>query len=88
MGTLAAEVGLHPVYVARAFHAHYGVTVATYVRQLRITFAQEQLRRADAVVAQVALAAGFSDQSHFTRAFTRVAGLSPSRWRRQVIGQN
>lgn len=88
MGTLAAEVGLHPVYVARAFHAHYGVTVATYVRQLRIAFAQERFRRSDAVVAQVALAAGFSDQSHFTRAFTRVAGLSPSRWRRQVLGQN
>lgn len=88
MGTLATEVDLHPVYVARVFHAHYGVTVATYVRQLRIAFAQEQLRKTDAVVSQVALAAGFSDQSHFTRAFTRVAGVSPLRWRRRALAQS
>jgi AraC family transcriptional regulator len=86
MRALAEAVDLHPVYVARAFRAQHGVTMATYVRQLRVAWAQERLRRPDTLICEVALAAGFSDQSHFTRAFTRVAGVSPSRWRRRVFG--
>jgi AraC family transcriptional regulator len=85
---LAAMVDRHPVHVARVFHAHHGVTVATYLRQLRIAWAQEQLRRSDATASEVALAAGFSDQSHFTRAFTRVVGTPPRRWRQRVLGRS
>jgi AraC family transcriptional regulator len=81
-------VDRHPVHVARVFHAHHGVTVATYLRQLRIAWAQEQLRRSDATASEVALAAGFSDQSHFTRAFTRVVGTPPRRWRQRVLGRS
>ena len=85
MRSLSLEVDRHPVHVARVFRAHHGMTVAGYVRQLRIAWAQEQLRQRESVAAQVALAAGFADQSHFTRAFRRVMGRSPSSWRRQGI---
>jgi AraC family transcriptional regulator len=85
MRSLASEVGRHPVHVARVFRAHHGMTVAGYVRQLRVAWAQEQLRQPGAVAAQVALAAGFADQSHFTRAFRRVMGRPPSTWKRQAV---
>jgi AraC family transcriptional regulator len=61
------------------------MTVAGYVRQLRVAWAQEQLRQPGAVAVQVALAAGFADQSHFTRAFRRVMGRPPSTWKRQAV---
>jgi AraC family transcriptional regulator len=85
MRTLSSEVDRHPVHVARVFRAHHGMTVAGYVRQLRIAWAQEQLRQRESVAAQVALAAGFADQSHFTRSFRRVMGRPPSSWRRQAV---
>jgi AraC family transcriptional regulator len=84
MRSLAFEVGRHPVHVARVFRAHHGMTIAGYVRQLRIAWAQEQLRRRGSVAAQVALAAGFADQAHFTRTFRRVMGRPPSIWKRQA----
>jgi AraC family transcriptional regulator len=83
--TLASEVGRHPVHVARVFRAHHGRTIAGYVRHLRVAWAQDQLRQPDRMTAEVALAAGFADQSHFTRAFRRVMGCPPSAWRRRSV---
>jgi AraC family transcriptional regulator len=78
---LAAEVGRHPTHVARAFRREYGVTVAEYARSLRLEWAQAQLALEDAPLAQLAIEAGFADQSHFTRAFRRHTGMTPGRYR-------
>jgi AraC family transcriptional regulator len=51
------------------------------VRQRRIQFACGRLTATDAPLADVALAAGFCDQSHFTKAFRRVTGMTPSAYR-------
>jgi AraC family transcriptional regulator len=85
MGSLAREVGLHPVHVARVFRSHYGTTVAGYVRRLRVAWAQEQLLRPGATMADVALASGFADQSHFARVFRRLLGVTPGQWRRRNL---
>jgi AraC family transcriptional regulator len=49
----------------------------------RIERAKSLLRRVDGSVADIALACGFANQSHFTRVFSREVGLSPTQWRRQ-----
>jgi AraC family transcriptional regulator len=85
MEVLAEEAGVHPVHVARVFRRHHGCTAASHVRRLRVAWAQEQLLRPGASLADVALAAGFSDQSQFSRAFRQVVGTSPARWRRELI---
>jgi len=85
MQALANEAGVHPVHLARVFRRRHGCTAATHVRKLRVAWAQEQLLRADATTADVAVAAGFADQSHFTRVFRQIVGLSPARWRRQQL---
>jgi AraC family transcriptional regulator len=46
--------------------------------------AKEKLRDRRVSVSQVALTCGFADQSHLTRVFTRMVGLSPAAWRRVV----
>jgi AraC family transcriptional regulator len=80
LSELAAEVGVHPGHLARAFRQAHGVTVCEYSRALRLEWAAAQLE-GDAPLAQVALEAGFADQSHFTRAFRRHLGVTPGRYR-------
>jgi AraC family transcriptional regulator len=81
---LAQSVGVHPVTLARAFRQAFGCTVGEYVRQLRIERAAHQLAATELSLAEIALAAGFSDQSHFSNLFRHHTGLSPSKFRRVV----
>jgi AraC family transcriptional regulator len=78
---IAQSVGSHPVYLVRAFRKHYGLTVGEYLRKLRVEFACRQLSQTDAPLSQVAAAAGFYDQSHFTRTFKRLTGTTPAVYR-------
>jgi AraC family transcriptional regulator len=82
VAALAAEVGVHPSHLARSFRRHFRTTVGDYHRQLRLRWAAERLADSDASIAEIALRAGFADQSHFTRAFRRFAGEPPGRFRR------
>jgi AraC family transcriptional regulator len=84
LAALAQAVGVHPVTLARAFRRAYGCTVGEYVRRMRIERATNQLAHSDATLAEIALTAGFADQSHFSNLFRRHTGLSPSRFRQAV----
>jgi AraC family transcriptional regulator len=84
LSELAASVGVHPVTLARGFRKAYGCSVGAYLRWLRVARAARQLAETDASLAEIALAAGFADQSHFSNVFRRETGLSPSNFRRAV----
>jgi len=45
---------------------------------------QGLLRDGRLSLSDVALSCGFADQSHFTRVFTKLTGLNPSAWRRNL----
>jgi AraC family transcriptional regulator len=81
LGALAAAAGVHRVHLARAFRAHYACTVGEYVRQRRIEHACRRLATTAAPLSEVALSAGFADQSHFTTTFRRLVGITPSAFR-------
>jgi AraC family transcriptional regulator len=78
---LAKSVGVHPVTLARAFRKAFGCTVGEYVRNLRIERATVQLAQTEMSLAEIALGAGFSDQSHFSNLFRQHTGFSPSKFR-------
>ncbi len=80
---LAREVGVHPVYLGRAFRKAYGCTPGEYQRRLRVERAQRALA-GKAGIAHVAFDAGFCDQSHLNRVFKRHTGVTPGRYRRLV----
>jgi AraC family transcriptional regulator len=82
--SLAHSVGVHPVTLARAFRRAFGCTVGEYVRNLRVERAARRLADTDLSLAEIALAEGFSDQSHFSNLFRRHTGLSPFQFRRSV----
>jgi AraC family transcriptional regulator len=78
---LAAVAGVDPAHLARSFRAHYGTTAGAYLRAIRVQRAAEALARSSATLAQIALDSGFADQSHVTRVFQRIHGVTPQRWR-------
>ena len=80
---LAEEVGVHPVYFSRAFHAHMGCTMGAYLRGLRVDRAADLLASSNLSIADIALEAGFSDQSHLSNVFRRLRGMTPSGYRAQ-----
>ena len=83
LATLAAIAGVHRVHVARAFRDHLGCTVGDYVRRLRVRRACELLTATSVPLTDVAMRAGFFDQSHMTRVVKRFLGLTPAALRRQ-----
>lgn len=87
MRHIADEVGVHPVHLGRSFRARYRVLIGTYVRRLRLEWASRQLASSGASLAAIALQAGFTDQSHFTRLFKTYAGVTPAQYRRLVTGE-
>jgi AraC family transcriptional regulator len=82
MAALARAVNVHPVYLARAFRSRYGTSPSELVRALRLAWAAAELEAGDRAIGDIALEAGFHDQSHLTRAFHAARGLPPGAYRR------
>ena len=85
-GDVASAVGVHPAHLARVFRHHFKLSIGSYVRRLRLDWAARELVWSDVSLTAVALAAGFADQSHFTRFFKRHTGLTPNAYRRSRRG--
>ncbi|HVG30090.1 MAG TPA: AraC family transcriptional regulator [Pyrinomonadaceae bacterium] len=78
---IAGVVNVHPVHFASVFQASYRCSVGEYVRRLKIEYACRELTRSDAPLVKIALDAGFYDQSHFSRTFKRLTGMTPTAYR-------
>ena len=82
LADLAADAGVHPVYLAAAFRKAFGASVGEYVRARRMETARLALRDSTRCINQIALTLGFSSQSHFTRVFRSATGITPLAFRR------
>jgi AraC family transcriptional regulator len=82
LAALASDVRAHPVALARAFRRAHGLSIGDYLQRERIRHACALLLAGDVPLIDLALHCGFSDQSHFTRVFRRVAGNTPAAFRR------
>ncbi|SRR5579871_30700 len=83
LDSLAVMAGLSVHHFARAFRQSVGIPPHGYLLRRRLERAGQMLRDTQAPLSEIALAAGFSDQSHLARHFRRQTGMPPS-WARRV----
>jgi AraC family transcriptional regulator len=81
---MAAEVGISPLYLPRAFKSAFGQSPHQYVLARRIERAKDLLRNTNDPVVEIALACGFSSQSHLANWFVRVVGATPAAYRKEA----
>jgi AraC family transcriptional regulator len=82
LAQLASISGLSPSHFGRAFKGSTGLPPHRWHLKMRVERASTMLADAGASLADVACATGFADQSHFTRVFSKIVGMSPGAWRR------
>jgi AraC-like DNA-binding protein len=82
LADVAAECGLSPGHFSRSFARSMGMPPHRWLRGQRIEKAKSLLSNSRLPLPEIARAAGFSDQSHFTRVFSDLTGSSPGAWRR------
>lgn len=80
---LASIAGLSPYHFIRVFHKQAGLTPHAYLTQVRVQRAMQCLQNGE-TPADTALKTGFFDQSHLTRHFKRIVGVTPGRYRNSV----
>lgn len=78
---LARAAGMSVRAFERAFAEEYGLPPQRYLRRLRLQIASRRLVATRESLAEIAAGGGFADQSHFTREFRRLTGLTPGRYR-------
>jgi len=81
LADLARSARVHPAHLSKSFSRSFGCTIGDYVRGLRVDFARRQMESSRLTLSEIAIAAGFADQSHFTKTFKRIVGKSPSEYR-------
>ena len=81
---VARECGLSVGYFSHAFRRTLGVAPHKWLIEQRVELSKEKLRDHGLSLSDVAAECGFSDQSHLTRIFRQVVGVSPGAWRRAL----
>lgn len=81
---IAHAANIHPKYAMNVFRKITGMTLNDYVNLMRLSYAQALLMQEDANVLQVAMDSGFGSVSGFNKSFLKIAGMSPTDFRRDV----
>jgi len=87
LAELADKVGYSPSHLSRLISRHLGHSLSDHLLQIRMAAAKQLLEQPEASVQRVAESLGYADPAHFTRAFTRVAGVSPQAYQRSLRGR-
>ncbi len=81
---VAREVGCTPTHLNRLFKQHLGMKTHEWLERFRLRCAARLLRGTSIRLHRIADEVGYSDQYHFSNAFKRNTGMSPSEYRRIV----
>lgn len=82
---LCEYVGLSRAHLNRKMKDLFGVTPSEFIRNMRLRKAAELLRQPDIDISQIAYSVGFTSQPHFSTAFKRFSGFSPSDFRQRNV---
>ena len=83
---IAAEFELSVSHFSRAFRISTGLPPHQWQLRQRVKAAKQLMTIRDLPLSEIAMSAGFANQSHFTRVFSAMVGVSPGAWRRETQG--
>jgi AraC-like DNA-binding protein len=83
LADLAGVAHMSPYHFAHVFSRETGLPVHQYAETARIRHAKTMLRQGSAI-AKIALELGFADQSHFTRRYKRIEGVTPGQYQKNA----
>lgn len=81
---IADYVGYSKFYTSTLFHKTYGITIQQYIVNLRIEYAKKLISKTNLSITEIALECGFSSSSNFYSQFTKLIGMSPLQYKKQV----
>lgn len=83
---LSAQAGLSPTHLNRLFRAHHGTSAVHYVIQVRMDAARTIIAESpNLAIKEIMHLVGYSDQAHFSHAFSKAHGLPPRTFRNQCL---
>lgn len=80
---LAELFYINKFYMTRVFKEQYGVSINTYLQQLKITKAKQMLRFTKVSMEEIGIKCGIGEANYFSRLFRQVEGITPSAYRKQ-----
>jgi len=83
---IATDLGLSVSHFSRAFRVSTGLPPHQWLLRQRVKAAKQLMTVRDLPLSEIAMSAGFANQSHFTRVFSSMVGVSPGVWRREAQG--
>lgn len=88
LAQLAREAGVSPTQLGRGFRQFFQCSPGDHLRRSRLERASRALRETANPLSDIALEAGYCDQSHMTREFSRRLHLTPAEYRRRLAGRS
>lgn len=86
MQQVAAELGLSVSHFSRAFRISTGLPPHQWLLHQRVKAAKQLMSVRGLALSEIAISAGFANQSHLTKVFSAQVGMSPAAWRREAHG--
>ena len=84
LSELSREIGLNEYKLKRGFKALYGCTVFNYLSGFRLEKAQYELQHSEKTIAEISTELGYSSSQHFSNAYKKKFGVSPSQCRKLI----
>lgn len=81
LNDVAAFVSFSPTYLCTLFKTETGQNFKSFLSRMRVERSKELISSSDLTIAEISHAIGFADQSHFTRVFKQLEGVTPYEFR-------
>jgi AraC family transcriptional regulator len=81
LANIADVVGMSQYYFCQLFKQSMGIAPYQYVIQQRVERAKQLLQQTEVTISDIALECGFANQSHFTKHFRKLTGITPKAYR-------
>lgn len=85
LSEIAEHISINPSYLSHLFKKEVGKSISEYIQKERIDEAKKSIEAGEKSLADIYIPLGFIDQSHFTKVFKKITGITPKEYRTLYI---